>query len=148
MGDGARKAVAMTAKGMRTIAAVAGALMLAGCAGSSGPEPLTQGQLDAFSAAYVPGETRVGEALALAPAGTVGLIEVHVSDAAGAVEHATYGSPPDSFHDWLVVGVCGTPGVLPSIEVAAVPPAQEEAVASAPGFHLECDGPPAEPADG
>jgi hypothetical protein len=102
---------------------------------------MTQHELDAFSAGFAAGEMTVAEALALAPDGQVGMVEVRVAPGGVAVEHATYGSPPDTFDDWLVVGYCGAPQSVPSIHVAAVAPSQ--AFADTTGFHLTCDATPA-----
>ncbi|WP_456515857.1 hypothetical protein [Agrococcus sp. UYP33] len=123
-------------------------LGLAGCTADPGPAPLTQAQLGSFAAAVDTGSTTVGEAAALAPAGTLGLIEVRVEPGTGPVEHASYGAPPEDFLDWIVIGHCGMPDAVPSIEIAAVAPAEADAFDRAGGFDLVCDGPPAAPEDG
>jgi hypothetical protein len=128
--------------------AVSAALLLAGCAARPGPAPMTQAQLDSFSAAYsASGEMTVGDAVALAPGGMVGMIDVRVASGIGAVEEVVLGVPPEDFHDWPVVGLCMYADAVPSIEVAAVPPSHAQAFADGPGLHLLCDGPP-EPIEG
>lgn len=138
----------MRARSKATVAvAVSAALLLAGCASRSAPDPMTQEQLDAFSAAYSASDTMtIGDAVALAPGGMVGMIDVRVDAGIGAVEEVVQGVPPEAFHDWPVVGLCMYADAVPSIEVAAVPPSHAQAFADGPGLHLVCDGPP-EPID-
>jgi hypothetical protein len=133
-------------QGMKRSMVIAGtvALGVAGCAGEPEPVPMTQQQLDAFGAGMRIGTT-VAEAVALAPAGMVGLIEVHIDPDLGPVERASYGAPPEELLDWVVIGYCGGTQSVPSIEVAAVARTQAEAADRSPGFHLQCDGPAEDP---
>lgn len=128
--------------------AVAAALLLSGCAAQQGPAPMTQAELDDFSAAYSDAAAMtVGDAVALAPGGMVGMIDVRVASGIGGTEEVILGEPPEELHDWSVVGLCMYADAVPSIEVAAVPPSHVQAFADGPGLHLVCDGPP-EPIEG
>lgn len=136
----------MTGLRKRAITGAIGcAVALGGCASDPGPVGMTQAQLETFTATYVGDDRTVQEALELAPPGTIGLMEVRVAEGA-PFEHASYPEPPEHFRDWVVVGMCGAPDALPSVELAAVAPTQLEAFMDAPPFHLVCDGPAGEPA--
>lgn len=120
----------------------AAVLVLAGCAGSPGPAPMSHEQLDDFGARYDKGDMTVGDAVGIAPAGMVGMIDVRQAAGIGGTEEMVHGTPPAEFHDWPVVGLCFYPDAVPSIEVAAVPPEDMQAYKDAPGFDLVCDEPP------
>lgn len=82
----------------------------------------------------------VGEALALAPSGTMQMIDARIATGVGNQQDAFQGAPPEAYHDWMVVGICGYSNAIPSIEIAAVPSEDLDAALANRNFHLVCDG--------
>lgn len=122
------------------LAAVA-AVLCAGCA--TGPAPLDDVQMDEVldgigSLGSQP--STVGEALALAPSGTIQMIDARIATGVANEQVAFQGAPPEDLHNWMIVGVCGYPNAIPSIEIAAVPPEDIDAALANRNFHLVCDG--------
>lgn len=121
-------------------AALAAAVVVGCTPAPPGPLPLEQQQIDAVFAANggAVGELTVGEALALAPEGTIGMIDARVAAGVGSAQSVIDGAPGPEFAQWVVVGLCGYPQAVPSVELAAVPPEDVEAIV--PGWNLVCDG--------
>lgn len=115
--------------------------VLVGC--SAGPRPLDWEEIDGITDANDaagPGRFTVGEAVALAPAGTIGLIDARRAAGIANTEERFDGAPPESHDDWLIVGICAYSSSIPSVEVAAVPPEHVDAAFPNAEFHLVCDG--------
>ncbi|WP_206446847.1 hypothetical protein [Agrococcus sp. KRD186] len=124
-----------------TVAALVGgaALLLTGCA--SGPAPLSEPEITAVLAAIEPGSgVTVGDALALAREGTIGMIDARIATGVGQAQDVFEGAPPAGYHDWAIVATCSYGSSIPSIEVAAVPPADLDAAMASRGWNLQCDG--------
>lgn len=119
----------------------AAAALLAGCA--TGPAPLSATQVDeVFDGIDLSGSepSTVGEALALAPSGTMQMIDARIATGVGNEQDVFQGAPPEDYHDWMVVGICGYANSIPSVEIAAVPPDDLDAALANRNFHLVCDG--------
>lgn len=142
MGDDAQLEETMPASSIRTtIAALLGgaALVLTGCA--AGPAPLAEPEMQAVFDAIEPASgATVGDALALARDGTIGMIDARIATGVGQTQESFSGAPPEAYLDWAVVGLCGYGSSIPSIEVAAVPPADLEAAMASQGWNLQCEG--------
>ncbi|WP_405216462.1 hypothetical protein [Agrococcus sp. Ld7] len=118
---------------------IAAAVLVTSCA--SGPAPLHQDQIDAVMDAYDPedlGSLTVGEAVSLAPEGTIGMIDVRSSSGTHDVHVSVDGMPGEEFADWPVVSVCGSAGVVPSVLLVALPPHELAGFAEHP-WRSECD---------
>lgn len=105
------------------LAAIAAALMLAGCA--SGPERLEQAEVAAvMDAVDVQGPQRstVAEALELSPHGTIGMVDARASSGVHDDAVTVPGAPGGDFLDWPIVAVCGSPNAAPSVLLVALPP--------------------------
>lgn len=118
---------------------ITAAVLLTSC--SSGPAPLHQDEIDAVMDAYDPddlGSFTVGEALSLAPDGTIGMIDARSSSGAHDEHVSVDGMPGEEFADWPVVSVCGAGGSVPSVLLVALPPDELAGFAERP-WGSECD---------
>ncbi len=125
--------------------ALTSALLLAGCSGLAAPDPMAPEEIDALTAAYDAGDMSVGDAVGIAPEGTLGMIDVRTAAGVGDTQVVLQGTPPEDFHDWTVVGLCVYPESVPTVEVAAVPAGDAGEVGDGRAWNLECDGPPPAP---
>lgn len=110
-------------EGALALLGITAAVLLTSCA--TGPAPLQQDEIDAVMDAYDPehlGSLTVGEAVSLAPEGTIGMIDARSSSGTHDAHVSVDGMPGQEYADWPVISVCGSGGSVPSVLLVALPP--------------------------
>lgn len=118
---------------------IAAAVLLTGCA--TGPAPLHDDEIQAVMAAFDPedvGSLTVGDALPIAPDGTIGMVDARSSSGKHDEHVAVEGTPGEEYADWPVIAVCGSGGVVPSVLLVALPPEELSAFEERP-WGTSCD---------
>lgn len=115
------------------------AVLLGGCA--TGPAPLHEDEIDAVMGAYDSddlGSLTVGDALPLAPEGTIGMVDARSTSGMHDESVSVDGMPGEEYADWPVIAMCGSGGVVPSVLLVALPP-DELAVYEERPWGTNCD---------
>lgn len=102
---------------------ITAAVLITSCA--AGPAPLHDDEIQSVMAAFDPddvGSLTVGDALPLAPAGTIGMVDARSSSGTHDEHVEVDGMPGEEYADWPVIAMCGSGGVVPSVLLVALPP--------------------------
>lgn len=110
-------------EGAFALLGITAALLLTGC--GTGPAPLHDDEIQTVMDAFDPedvGSLTVGDALPLAPEGTIGMVDARSSSGMLDEHVSAEGMPGEEYADWPVIAMCGSGGVVPSVLLVALPP--------------------------